>query len=326
MPWPERACVVGGGTMGAGFVQLLALGGCECTLADVSLAVASSARTRAIRAAERFAAAGLVDADAADRVTSAVAACESVEDAVGGASLVVEAVTEDQDVKRATLARIEAAAPPEAIIATNTSAIPIATLAAPLARPERFLGAHWFNPPQWVPCVEVIPGPATADDATTAVVALLRRLGKRPTVVGDSAGFVANRIQFAMFREAAAVVSEGIASAEAVDEIVRSSFGFRLPFLGPFAIADMAGLDVYLGAYRALEADHAMEPPALLRALVQDGRFGTKAGGGFVSREATRHDLDAAVARRDRAYHALARLIEQIGAWEVHSTEPRGER
>ncbi len=125
--------------------------------------------------------------------------------------------------------------------------------------PSAFSGTHWFNPPQWVPCVEVIPGPETTKAVIERAVGFLDSIGKSPVTVGDAAGFVANRIQFAMFKEAVSCVAEGVAEPEEVDRIVSSSFGFRLPFFGPFAIADMAGLDVYAGAYDALEEDLGTE-------------------------------------------------------------------
>ena len=172
---------------------------------------------------------------------------------MNGADLVVEAVLERPDVKLAVYEEIERAAGDDTVIATNTSSIPIAELAAGLRRPNRFLGVHWFVPPLLVPCVEVIRTPSTDERVVEIVVEALTRLGKTPVVVGDGPGFVANRIQFAMFREAARIVEDGIAGPEQVDEVVRSSFGFRLPFFGPFTIADMAGLDVYADIYETLE-------------------------------------------------------------------------
>jgi 3-hydroxybutyryl-CoA dehydrogenase len=217
-------------------------------------------------------------------------------------------------VKLRVFAEVEAAAPREAVIASNTSAIPIGTLAAGLERPERFLGMHWFNPPQWVPAVEVIPTPATDGAAVERVHAFLRHLGKRPVTVGDKAGFVANRIQFAMFKEAVSVVADGVATAEQVDEVVRSSFGFRLPFFGPFTIADMAGLDVYTGAYEALTEEFGprFEAPELLAEHVREGRLGVKAGGGFLG--LTQEQAAELVARRDASYRALSELLARLQA------------
>lgn len=310
--WPRRAAVVGGGAMGAGFAQLFALAQIPCAIADASAELAAAARERAVAQAERFEADGLLDAGGCARIAANTVAASSIEDAVAQADITIEAVAEDVAVKRDVLAQVERASPLDAILATNTSAIPIRVLSAELKRPERFLGTHWFNPPQWVPGVELIPSPSTEPDVVERVLALLRRLGKHAAVVGDGAGFVANRIQFAMFKEALAVVADGVATPSQVDEIVRSSFGFRLPFFGPFAIADMAGLDVYAGAYGALEEDLGprFAAPASLLELVREGRLGTKQGGGFLDLEPGA--VPALQAHRDRAYVALERLREQL--------------
>jgi 3-hydroxybutyryl-CoA dehydrogenase len=197
------------------------------------------------------------------------------------------------------------------VISTNTSVISVKSLSRGLSHSTRFLGAHWFNPPQFVPAVELIPSPDTTTEVMDAVESLLRKAGKRPSRVADSPGFVANRLQYALLQEAAAVVEEGIATPEAVDEIVQGSFGFRLPFFGPFAIADMAGLDVYSGAYRVLQESFGDRfiPPRALDELVSLGRLGAKTGSGFVIRDAAQ--AAAMAMRRDRAYVALARLIEE---------------
>lgn len=308
--WPSAASVVGAGTMGSGIAQVFALGEIDVTLVDAQDGVASAARERLIATARSFAARGLLGDEAPELIGAHVHARATIEEAVAGAELVLEAVPEEPSVKRETYARIEAAAPAEAVLATNTSAIPIAELSATLERPQRFLGAHWFNPAQWVPCVELIAGPATDPVHLERLGELLRDLGKEPTVVGDSAGFVANRIQFAMFREAVAVVEEGVADPHAVDAIVRSSFGFRLPFSGPFQIADMAGLDVYAGAYAALAAAHgaAFTAPRAVSELVAEGRLGVKRGGGFHPAPSP-DELTALLDRRDASFAALDRLL-----------------
>jgi 3-hydroxybutyryl-CoA dehydrogenase len=306
MSAPRIAAVVGTGYMGTGFAQLLALGGLDVRVTDADAERAAVARDRAVTLARRFEELGLMEAGSASRVDAGVRAAPSIADAVADADIVFEAVTEDVAVKWAVLETIEAAARSDAILTTNTSAIPIRVLASRLRRPERFLGTHWFNPAQWVPAVEVIPGESTTQDVVDTAMALLEAIGKDPVVVGDGPGFVANRIQFAMFREAALLVEEGIADAADVDRVVRSSFGFRLPFFGPFTIADMAGLDVYAGAFATLEEEFGprFSAPRSLTGLVAGGHIGTKHGGGFLLPEA--NGTDAAVEeRRDRLYCAL---------------------
>ena len=307
------AAVVGAGTMGHGIAQLLGGAGIPCRVADVSPERADAACARAVAGARAYEASGLFGPGAAAAVAANLSAAASIGDASAGADVVFEAVAEQVGVKAEVLTEIERYAPRAASIASNTSAIPIRELAATLDRPERFLGAHWFNPPQWVPCVELIAGPRTAPPAVELVRALLERLGKRPVPAGDSAGFVANRIQLAMFKEAAAVVADGVATAEQVDEIVRSSFGLRLAAFGPFTIADMAGLDVYAGAYASLEADlgERFATPPSLRELVARGRLGTKTGGGYLELDAA--GIAALEQRRDATYAAL---VELLAAWQ----------
>jgi 3-hydroxybutyryl-CoA dehydrogenase len=251
-------------------------------------------------------------AGAADTIAGRVRAAGSIEEAAGQAAFLLEAVTESPAAKHGVYARVEAVIDDGAVIATNTSAIPIRELATALRRPERFVGMHWFNPPQWIPCVEVIPGPATTAEVTARAMALLARLGKTPVRVGDAGGFVANRVQMAMYKEAVSIVADGVATAEEVDAVVRSSFGFRLPFFGPFAIADMAGLDIYAGAYAALEADlgERFAAPAELTDRVARGQFGTKSGGGFSSLAPA--DLPRVTQWRDRAYVALSALLAEL--------------
>ncbi len=312
MGWPGRVAVVGAGYMGQGIAEVLALAGCDCALADQSAEIARAALEHLLAEADAHEADGLIPSGGSPALRSRVQAAASIEDAVVGAQLVIEAVFELREVKEAVLRRISDAASPDAVIATNTSSISISSLSACVAQPERFLGAHWFNPPQFVPGVEIISCGATSGRVLEQVEDLLRRAGKQPARAGDQPGFVANRLQYALFQEAAAVVEEGMATPEAVDEIVRSTFGFRLPFFGPFAIADMAGLDVYRGTYAILEEAYEgrfLAPRSLLD-LIAAGALGAKSGRGFVISDA--EQAAAMAASRNRAYVAMGRLVAQF--------------
>jgi 3-hydroxybutyryl-CoA dehydrogenase len=312
--WPSTVAVVGAGTMGVGIAHVFAASGIPTVLVDTTPELSESARARAVELLARLEEAGNVEGGTAATAERHLSAAASVADAVHDADLVVEAVFERPDVKAAAYEQIEAAAGDEAVIATNTSSIPIAQLAAGLRRPERFLGVHWFVPPLLVPCVEVIPTGSTGERVVATVVGALTRLGKDPVVVGDGPGFVANRIQFAMFREAAKVVEDGVATPEQVDEVVRSSFGFRLPFFGPFTIADMAGLDVYADIFETLERGlgAGFSAPATLRERVGRGDFGVKTGRGFL--DLSQAQADELIERRNRAYAGLGRLRREIEA------------
>lgn len=308
-----RLAVVGSGYMGGGMAQIFAICGFHCTLGDVSAEHSQASLERIIAEAQAFEDQGLFPAASTAAVRARVSAAPSIEDAVHGARYVAEAVPEQRDIKAAALERISATCPPDAIIATNTSAMPIGELAEYVQRAERFLGVHWMNPAPFVPGVEIIPASGTADDVVDTAEALMLACGKSPARVSDHAGFVANRLQYALFHEAARMVEEGSASPAQIDAVVSNSFGFRLPFFGPFATADMAGLDVYVGAYDSFHAAYGdrFQPPALLTERVAAGDLGLKSGGGFTGMDATR--LAEIVEYRNRAYTLLKRMRDELG-------------
>jgi 3-hydroxybutyryl-CoA dehydrogenase len=309
--WPGSAAIIGCGTMGLGVAESFAVAGLAVRLFDATPALTRAAYERLVQRVRGHVAAGLLPAEVLDRA-AAVETANEMASAVHNVGLVFEAVPEQLDVKRDVLMASAAAAPRDAIVASNTSSLPIDDLAASVQHPERFLGMHWFNPPEWTPGIEIIPGTATDPDVVTRVKAFLQSIGKRPVVVGSGPGFVANRLQFALFREALACVEAGLASPTEVDEVVRSCFGFRLPFFGPFQIADMAGLDVYVKVFETLErglGERFRVPPSLC-ALVEQGRTGTKSGAGFSTY--TSEEREQLLLARDRCYAALNALIEEI--------------
>jgi 3-hydroxybutyryl-CoA dehydrogenase len=308
--------VVGTGYMGGGIAQTFALAGHPVFVSDASADEACRAVERLVEEGERYATAGLFPAGAGDALRQRLQPASSMEEAVTDAAYVSEAVPEQVELKHTVLRKIAEAAHQTTVISSNTSAIPISQLGEVVPRPERFLGVHWMNPSYFVPCVEVIPTEQTDRDVVGAVVDLIRSIGKVPTVVPDSPGFVANRLQFALYVEAARVVEEGLATPGQVDEVVRNSFGFRLPFFGPFTMSDIAGLDTYCGAIEVMERAHGprFAVPALLRERVRAGHLGVKTGQGFF-----RHgveDVDRLRTYRDTAYDQLSRLRSELG--ELH--------
>jgi 3-hydroxybutyryl-CoA dehydrogenase len=319
MAWPDRIAVVGAGYMGRGIAQVFVQAGIPCTLADISAERAAAAVELLVADAARHESDGLVPPGSSAEARSQLLAADSVADAVSGADYVVESVFEDRGVKVDALMQIDAAASPVAVISTNTSAIAIQELSRGIRDTRRFLGVHWFNPPQFVPGVELIPSRDTSTNVLEAVEGLLARVGKRTARVADTPGFVGNRLQYALFQEAAAIVEEGIASPEIVDEVVRSTFGFRLPIFGPFAIADMAGLDIYSGSYATFVSKFGdrFAVPQILSKLVSSGAYGAKTGSGFVIR--SKAQAAAMAARRDRAYVALGKVVDGF------EREARGE-
>ena len=297
--------------MGLGVAECFAAAGIGVVLTDATPELTREARERLVRRAQGHADAGLMAESAVGRV-EAVGTADDVERSVEDAGLVFEAVPEDIGLKEEILNSCSAAAPQDAVIVSNTSSLPINDLSEFVGRPEGFCGMHWFNPPEWTPGVEVIPAAATAPEVVHRLVEFLRSIGKRPAVVGDGPGFVANRIQNALFLEAVRCVEEGLASPQEVDEVVRSCFGFRLPFFGPFQISDMAGLDVYENVLDVLKEGlgERFTAPESLRKLVEEGRMGTKSGAGFL--EYTNEERERLLLERDRRYAALNELLDDL--------------
>jgi 3-hydroxybutyryl-CoA dehydrogenase len=308
LQWPRRAAIVGAGTMGLGVAEAWLAAGVALTLNDATPESTQQAHQRLIDRVRGHIDAGLADAALLGRAEATLAQV-AIADAVADADLVLEAVFDPHDVKAPVLHAIEAATTPDTIIASNTSSLPIDTLAALLSHPARLLGMHWFNPPEWTPGVELIPSRHTDPAHIARCATFLQAIGKRPVVVGSGPGFVANRIQVAMLREAMACVADGLATPAEVDEVVRACFGFRLPFFGPFQIADMAGLDVYAAVFATLERGlgERFATPELLRDMVAQGRYGTKGGQGFYSYSDA--ERDALLIERDKRYAALAELL-----------------
>jgi len=317
------AAVIGSGTMGHGIAQVLATNGHFVRIVDRSLELANHAKTMIAANLAVAVEEGFVAPTQVRDVLMRIEPTDAVAGAVSGAGLVVEAVPEDVDLKAGVWRSIDDVADETAILATNTSSFDINELAAVLRRrPERLIGTHWYNPPHIIPCVEVIPAEHTSQDTVDATLALLRELGKEPALTKSVPGFVGNRIQFVMAAEALRCVEQGIASAEDVDLIVRSSFGFRLGAFGPLAVADLAGLDTYLGVYDYLAArcgDPWYDAPELLRRLVEQGRTGVKALAGLY--DYSPEDADRLRAERDRLLYRHLRLYQADRAQST--VEPR---
>jgi len=308
----HQVAVVGAGYMGGGIAQVLAMAGLDVVIVDADAATTRRHLDRLRREAEDFEQQGLFDPGSAELVRANVRAADSLPEAVAEADLIEEAVLERPEVKGPVLRSIEQAARQDAVIGSNTSTIPIGDLAANLEHGERFLGVHFSNPAPFIPGVELIAHAGTDESVLEAVEAVLARARKLTARVNDKAGFVLNRLQYVLLREAITLVEEGVASAEDVDIIVRTTFGYRLPFFGPFAIADMAGLDVYGDGFRTLEQHYGerLAVPKMLAELVAAGRYGVKQGGGFVIPVG---DQGALIAYRNTVYARLGQLLRELG-------------
>jgi 3-hydroxybutyryl-CoA dehydrogenase len=281
----RTAAVVGAGLMGRRLAGVLASGGLSVRLTDTRSDVLPGAVEEAGEVARSLATA-----------PGEVHAAPDLAEAVDGTDLVVEAVVEDLAVKQALFADLDRLAP-HAVLASNSSVLPVTAIVAKVTDPERALGTHWWNPPDLIPIVEVIQGEHTGETVVAEVMALLERLGKLPVRVRrDVPGFVGNRLQHALWREALALVSEGVADAETVDLVARNTIGLRLAQMGPIENADYVGLDLTAAIHQAVlpALSRATEPDGRLRELVAAGHLGAKTGSGYLGWEPGRRDRTAA--------------------------------
>src|ERR1700691_5736594 len=268
--------IIGAGLMGHGIAQVFARAGHTVRVYDPANAMLASLQERIRR--------NLSDLGQEGEAAAYVSAHANLAEAVAGAAFVFEAGPENLPLKQQIFVDIEAAAATEAILASNTSVIPITQIMSRLRNPRRALGTHWWNPPYLLPLVEVIRTPATSPACVQAMSALLSAAGKTPvTVEKDVPGFVGNRLQHALWREAIALVQEGVCDARTVDTVVKASFGRRLAVLGPLENADLVGTDLTLAIHETVLPHLDRTPSALplLRRLVEAGKLGMKSGEGF---------------------------------------------
>ncbi|RJP34087.1 MAG: 3-hydroxyacyl-CoA dehydrogenase family protein [Actinobacteria bacterium] len=279
-----RISVIGAGLMGHGIAQVFAAHGHAVSLMDVEQSCLERALTNIRESLALLAEYDIVRSEDRDVIIDRITTTTSLQEAAAGADFVIEAVSERPDLKRSIFRELDALCLPRTILATNTSVISITEIARDAASRERVVGTHFWNPPQLIPLVEVIPGRDSAPWAIDRAYDLLRSVGKHPVrVKKDAPGFVGNRMQHALWREAISIVERGIADAETVDEVVKMGFGLRLPVLGSLENADMVGLDLTLHIHdyilRHIEDSH--EPSRLLKEKVERGELGFASGRGL---------------------------------------------
>jgi 3-hydroxybutyryl-CoA dehydrogenase len=274
----EHVLVVGAGQMGGGIAQVVAASGRRVSLHDAAPGATERGLAAMRRSLEKLAEKGGADPG------EVLGRIEAADDLVP-AGLLIEAVVEDAEVKKDVFRRADGVLPPEAILASNTSSIPITSLAAVTSRPDRVIGMHFFNPVPVLKLVEIVRGLETSDETAAAIAGLAEDLGKTPAEARDLPGFVSNRILMPFINEAAYALLEGVAEPEAIDTIAK--LGFAHP-MGPLALADLIGLDTCVAIMEVLHdglGDPKYAPCPLLRQYVQAGRLGRKSGRGFYSYE-----------------------------------------
>jgi 3-hydroxybutyryl-CoA dehydrogenase len=310
----SNIAVIGAGTMGHGLAQIFALAGLQVTLTDSEPEILGTAIQRIQENLETCLGPGPRQEERAARTLERITLTPHLAQATCRADFVVEAVVENLEVKHRVLRQIEEHCPAHAIITSTTSSYCAGDLAAALSHPERFLVTHYWNPPYLIPVVEVVPGDLASGDAVETTLALLESTGKHPVLVKrDVPGFVGNRLQHAMRREAIAIVAEGIANPEDVDLVARFSFGLRLPLNGPLQTADLAGLDLTLAiqTYLLPELDRSTEPKQLIKDKVTRGELGAKAGKGFY--DWSPGQKAQAIRQRDEALLEMLEWLEDRG-------------
>lgn len=305
----SHVVIAGAGTMGASLAQIFAQAGIQVTLWNRSQAGLDRAAALIRSNQSALVAAGRLSADDSNALMERIVptteyACFPT------ASFLLESIAEDLTLKQDFFRRISTLVPVDCILTTNTSGLSISAIGSAVAEPVRFCGMHWINPPHLVPLVEVIQGTDTGDGTMDFVYALAQRLRKKPIRAKDLPGFIMNRLQLALLREALALVDSGAATAEDVDAAVKYGLGLRYACVGPFETMDLGGVDIFcrIASYLLADLDNRKDTPPLLQTLTEQGACGVKSGHGFYDYSGEK--AAAALENRDQKF---IRVLDALG-------------
>ena len=276
--------VIGAGLMGHGIAQIFALSGRQVWISDIEESMLVKAMENIRKNLALFVENKLISKEQVEPALKKIQVTTSLEQAVDSANVVVEAVSENLELKQSIFKTLDEICSPESILCTNTSVMSITEIAANAVNRSRIVGTHFWNPPHLIPLVEVIPGDDTSPEIVENIFALLAAVGKHPVrVKRDVPGFVGNRLQHALWREAVSIVDQGIAEPAEVDEVVKMGFGLRLPVLGPLENVDLVGLDLThaIHDYILKYLDASPDPAPILKEKIDQGHMGFKTGQGL---------------------------------------------
>ncbi len=305
--------IVGAGLMGHGIAQVFALKGYKVKLFDNDPKVLQSAPEKIRNNLQTLLELRVAEPQAVEDCLNHLQLCRTLTEMCSGVELVIEAVNENLNLKKAIFSDLERLTRPQTILCSNTSGISIGLISENLRFKERVVGTHFWNPPHIVPCVEVVKSPFTVDEVFYTVIDLMRRAGKEPVrVLKDVPGFLGNRLQHALWREAISLVEKGIADPEDIDKVVKYGFGLRLAFLGPLETADLAGLDLVYDIHRYLfpDLEDRTTPSNLLKTLVDQKTTGVKAKKGFYHWSDER--IRQIIQQRDKALLKITEVIKGL--------------
>ncbi len=307
----KRVAVIGTGTMGPGIAQVFAQNGITVSIFDVKPEQLEKALQAMKRNLALFAGEGIIPKSNIEEILSRVTTSSNLKEAAQGVDLVLEAVPEVPDIKLKVFSELDSAADGGSILASNTSGLSITKLAGATKRPGKVVGMHWWNPPIIIPVIEIIRGENTDDETVGTVKALIKKINKVPVLVKkDVPGFLGNRLQYALMREAIALLNDDVASAEDIDTMIKAGIGFKFPVMGPLETIDMVGMDIYhrVSQYLYGNLNSDTTPPPIVNTMVENNTLGLKTGKGFYDYSGT--DINELMGGRIKK---LITLLKDLG-------------